>query len=70
MAFVNQHRERGGEIEGAYFNRSLNGGESTFSIAPEDFDILDPYLWLGCAVALALVGGVLLLLVFRARRSR
>ncbi len=69
VALVNRNRERGGEIEGAYFNRSFNGGESTFAIAPEEFDILDPYLWLGSAGALALVGALLLLLAFRAQRG-
>jgi hypothetical protein len=71
VAFVGRNRERGGEIEGAYFNRSVNGGGGTFSIAPDEFDVLDPYLWLGSAVALAAVGAALLVvLAFRARRTR
>ncbi len=70
VAFVNRNRERGGEIEGVYFNQSVDrGGESTFAVAPAKFDILDPYLWLGAAVALALVGACVLLVAFRARRS-
>lgn len=67
VAFVTRNRERGPQLEGAYFNRSTRDGESTFAVAPEHFDVWDPYLWLGSAVSLALVGALLLLLAFRAR---
>jgi hypothetical protein len=54
-------------IEGAYFNRSEGAPAyaGVFDSPCDEFTASNPYLWLGAAIALALVGAVVLALLRR-----
>ena len=76
VAYVNRDEPPPSSIEGAYFNRSVGsegsvvyarvGGGDDYSRF-DNFDIWDPYLWLGAGLTLAAVGIAILVVSLRAQ---
>jgi hypothetical protein len=70
VAYANRN-ECGIGIEGAYFNRS-EGAPSfagVFDNPCDEITISNPHLWLGAAIAFALVGAATLLMLLVRRRA-